>query len=294
MKKPLELDQCQMRLSTEIGVNNPAFSSFDLKALELHSLPQECHISIQIGLNGLSYCIRNDKEILGIESYEQSLSQIEKIFKENNWLSKRYVSSIISITTKKSTLVPSTIFSNEYRKDLLKLNHRKIEELDILTDEISILDSHCVYGISKAEQDIITTHLPSSKVKHFSSRYIPHLLSENKNFDGQKMIVNVTHNQICISVFDHSKFIYHNVFNYKNAHDCIYYVLFTCEQVELNPENIVLEFMGDISKDDEIFTLAYTYVRTIEFSQRKVSVSQNIEKINSHNFYSLIHQHLCE
>lgn len=286
--------QCQTRLSTEIGVSNPAFSSFDLKVLELHSLSQECHISIQIGLNGLSYCVRNDKEILGIESYEQPLSQVENVIKENDWLSKGYASSNISITTKKSTLIPSTIFSNENKKDLLRLNHRKIEELDILTDDISILDSHCIYGVSKAEQDIITTHLPKSTVKHFSSRHIPHLLSENKNFDSQKMVVNVNYNQINISVFDHSRFIYYNVFNYKNPHDCIYYILFACEQVELNPENVTLEFMGDISKDDEIFTLAYTYVRNVEFSQRRVSISQNIEKINPHNFYSLIHQHLCE
>ncbi len=286
--------QCQTRLSTEIGVNNPAFSSFDLKALELHSLSQECHISIQIGLNGLSYCVRNDKEILGIESYEQSLSQVENVIKENDWLNKDYASSNISITTKKSTLIPSTIFSNENKKDLLRLNHRKIEELDILTDDISIIDSHCIYGVSKAEQDIITTHLPKSTVNHFSSRYIPHLLSENKNFDSQKMVVNVSYNQINISIFDHSRFIYYNVFNYKNAHDCIYYILFACEQVELNPEKMTLEFMGNISKDDEIFTLAYTYVRNVEFSQRRVSISQNIEKINPHNFHSLIHQHLCE
>ena len=108
------------------------------------------------------------------------------------------------------------------------------------------------------------------------------------------MIVNVTYNQIVMSVFEHSKLIYYNVFNYKNAHDCMYYILFACEQVELNPENIVLEFMGDISKNDDIFNLAYTYVRTVEFSQRLVAISQNIEQINSHKFYSLIHQHLCE
>lgn len=278
----------------ETGVSNPAFSSFDLKALELHSLPQDCHLSVQIGLNGLSFCIRNKDEILGIESYEQPLSQVEDVIRDNVWLSKDYASSNISFTTKKSTLLPSVIYSSENKKELLRLNHRKIEELDILADNISVIDGYCIYGISKAEQDIVSTYLPNSTVKHFCSKYLPHLISENKNFDGQKMIVNVTYNQIVMSVFEHSKLIYYNVFNYENAHDCMYYILFACEQVELNPENIVLEFMGDISKNDDIFNLAYTYVRTVEFSQRLVAISQNIEQINSHKFYSLIHQHLCE
>jgi len=283
-----------MRQSMETGVNNPAFSSFDLKAIALHSLPQDCHLSVQIGLNGFSFCIRNEKEILGIESYEHPLSQLENSIKNCEWLSKDFASSTISFTTKKSTLVPSAVFSNDNKKELLKLNHRKVEELDVLVDEISVIDSLCVYGISKAEQDIITTYLPNSTVKHFCSRYIPHLLSENKNFEGKKIVANLTYNQIIISIFDHSKFIYYNVFNYKNAHDCIYYILFACEQLELNPENTVLEFMGEVSKNDEVFELAYTYVRTVEFSQRKVAISQNIEKIDSHKFYSLIHQHLCE
>lgn len=278
----------------ETGVSNPAFSSFDLKALELHSLPEECHLSVQIGLNGLSFCIRNEKEILGIESYEHPLSQIEDTIKNNEWLSKEYLSSNISFTTKKSTLIPSTLFSNENKKELLRLNHRKIEELDVLAENILTIDSYCIYGISKAEEDIITTHLPNSIVKHFSSRYIPHILSENKNFSGQKIVVNVTYNQITISVIDNSNLTFYNVFNYKNPHDCVYYLLFACEQLELNPENVILEFMGDISKNDEIYELAYTYVRNVEFSRRKIAVSQNIEKIHSHKFYSLIHQHLCE
>jgi hypothetical protein len=97
-----------------------------------------------------------------------------------------------------------------------------------------------------------------------------------------------------ITVIDHSKLVYFNVFNHKNAHDCIYFILFVCEQVNLNPEQLVLELMGDVKRDSEFYNLAYTYIRTVNFSKRLVKLSPNIDSLNKHEYYTLLHQHLCE
>ena len=80
----------------------------------------------------------------------------------------------------------------------------------------------------------------------------------------------------------------------QTAHDCIYYILFVCEQLELNPEHLLLELMGDVKKDSEFYDLAYTYIRHVNFAKRKVTLSPNIDSLLEHEHYTLLHQHLCE
>jgi uncharacterized protein YjaG (DUF416 family) len=278
----------------ETGVNKPIHSLFDLKALEALSIVDDCHISIQIGLNGFSFCIHKDSEILGLESYNYPLSQIEKSIESNKWIMREYASSNITISTKKFTLIPSTLYKNEDKKSYLEFNHIRSEKLEVLADEIPQIDSYSVYGISTAEQEIITTYFSKSTVKHFSSIHIPNMLANNKNNEDKKMIVNVDYKQMHITVIDHSKLVYFNVFNHKNAHDCIYFILFVCEQINLNPEQLVLELMGDVKKDSEFYNLAYTYIQTINFSKRLVKLSPNINSLDNHEYYTLLHQHLCE
>ena len=52
--------------------------------------------------------------------------------------------------------------------------------------------------------------------------------------------------------------------------------------------------MGDVKKDSEFYNLAYTYIRTINFSKRLVKLSPNINSLDNHEYYTLLHQHLCE
>lgn len=283
-----------MHLSMETGANKPTHSLIDTKILDSQSIDKDCHLSIQIGLNGFSFCIRNNAEILALESYNNSLSQLEDTIEKNKWLSKEYASTNISISTKKYTLVPSSLYKNEDRKKYLELNHIRTDQLDVLADEIKPIDSFSVYGISKAEQEIITTFFPKSTVKHFSSRHIPNMLVKHKNIEGQKMMVNIDYKQMHITVIDNSKLTYFNVFNHKNAHDCIYYMLFVCEQLELNPESLLLELMGNVKKESELYELAYTYIRNVNFSKRELRLTPNINSLLEHQYYTLIHQHLCE
>ena len=52
-----------------------------------------------------------------------------------------------------------------------------------------------------------------------------------------------------------------NSFQYKTPEDFIYYILFTCEQLQLNPETIPVQFLGAISEESDAFKIAYKYIR---------------------------------
>ena len=275
------------------GVNKPVHSLFDLRAIEAHS-ENECHLSIQIGLNGFSFCIHNKSEILGLESYNSPLSQLESTIEKSEWIIKNYASINTTINTKKSTLIPSSLFHVKDKDKYLNFNHTRTDNLEVLSDEIKQIDSYVVYGVSKAEQDIISTFFPKSTIKHFSTAHITNMLLLSKNEAEQKMFVNIDYKQMHICVTENNKLLFFNIFSYKNAHDCVYYILFVCEQLKLNPELIQLELMGEINKDSEIFNLIYTYIRSVSFTERLVKLSPSIDNIDKHQYHTLLHQHLCE
>ena len=124
--------------------------------------------------------------------------------------------------------------------------------------------------------------------------HITNMIAKYKNCEEKTMIVNVDYRLIHITVLDNTKLIFFNIFNYQTAHDCVYYILFICEQLELNPEHLSVELMGEIKKDSELYNLIYTYIRYVNFAKRSVNLSPNIDSLLEHEQYTLLHQHLCE
>lgn len=273
-------------------MNKPTFSSFDHKILEQLNTKIDCSISIELGLNGLAYAIFHNHQLVAIEWYNTPLSSLEAVFQKNDWLLKEFASSHICSTTSKFTLIPHMLFTDDKKANYLDFNHRKVDQLDVLTDKIDHIDSVCVYGVSKAEQDIVSTFFSKSTFTHFSTKYIPLLLTENKNLQAKKMLVHITYNQLYITVTENSSLLFFNLFGYSNEHDCTYYILFACEQLNLNPETIQLEFSGDISKDSKIYELVYTYIRHVSFRKNQQSISPVITGLENYSHIPLIHQHL--
>ena len=52
-----------------------------------------------------------------------------------------------------------------------------------------------------------------------------------------------------------------NSFEYSTAEDFIYYLLFTCEQLQLSPETIAVYLLGLIDENSEYFKMAYKFIR---------------------------------
>jgi hypothetical protein len=60
-----------------------------------------------------------------------------------------------------------------------------------------------------------------------------------------------------------SEVVIFNSFDYQTPEDFIYYVLFTAEQLSLNPENFPLELIGNIDSESDFFKIAYKYIRNV-------------------------------
>ena len=77
------------------------------------------------------------------------------------------------------------------------------------------------------------------------------------------MFVHLNAQHFEIIIVQNQNLLLFNSFDYKTPEDLIYYLLFTAEQLTLNPETLKLEFLGDINEEDAFFKIAYKYIRNV-------------------------------
>ena len=81
----------------------------------------------------------------------------------------------------------------------------------------------------------------------------------------------------------------YNCFEFKTKEDFIYYILFTAEQLHLNPEEFELILLGDIEKESELYTILYQYIRTIKFYS-PTKTHDILGSVSNHAYFSLLNQ----
>ncbi len=276
----------------EIGVNRPTHTFFDRSALSRSPIEQQ-HLSIQLGLEGFSFCIRDASRVLAFESYHQALSKLEETIADQDYLHKAYHSVNINFSSEKHTLIPASIYEPKRNKKYLKLNHHKIENQQFLSDKLKQIDAFLVYAISEPEMELINLFFPNANLKHYGTTLIESLLQ--KPTKAPTLYINIAKRKMDVLVIKNKELQLYNTFTYKSAEDFIYFALFVCEQLDLDPDQLDCCFFGEIEKNSSTYDLAHKYIRHIRFIKRneKVVLSPVINRLPEYYYYPLLHQHLC-
>jgi hypothetical protein len=130
----------------------------------------------------------------------------------------------------------------------------------------------------------------SFEYKHSSTVLLEILIGKFKNSSTTRFFVNVEDNFFQIIVLKNKQLEFYNSFNFKTKEDFIYYILFTSEQLQLNPEEFQLTFLGDIEKESELYEIAYTYIRNINFFESKHKIKSKFG-ISDHSCITLLNQY---
>ena len=85
------------------------------------------------------------------------------------------------------------------------------------------------------------------------------------------MYVNIRSDRFEIVILKNKELILFNSFEYKTEEDFVYYILFTAEQILLNPETFPLMLMGKINKNNNLYNAIYTYVRKVSIYNQETN-----------------------
>lgn len=232
-------------------------------------------LSIQISLSGLSFCILNrssntiehlknvsfDKKVTPFEALERLITVLET----NTIFEQSFDSVLLIYQNELSTCVPKSLFNEDNSADYLKFNAKILNTDFIAYDEISANDSINVFVPYVNINNYIFDRFGVFEYKHASTVLIQNLIQNIANSKHTELYLNVNKNHFEIVAIDKGQLMFYNTFEYQTKEDFIYFILFTVEQLKLDPEIILTKLMGDISKDDDLYKIVYKYIRFVEF-----------------------------
>ncbi|MGB5647445.1 DUF3822 family protein [Muriicola sp.] len=230
-------------------------------------------LSIQVSLNGLSFCILDTigKKIVKAEkqSFDNRLTPYEAQKELKRFIKKQqikeYAFSEVVVVHRNDlfSLVPKVLFDPNELANYLKFN-TKILANDLLEyDEIPAFEMVNVYVPFVNINNFIYELFGDFEFKHHGTVLIESLLSSNAHSSEGICYAYVTADELDLIVLQNKKLIFFNNFSYHTPEDFLYYLLFTWEQLHLDPSEMKLKLFGSIKEDDPMYSLCQSYVQNI-------------------------------
>ena len=253
-------------------------------------------LTLKIGLTGFSYrvCDTLQKNIVAFQ--EIHFDRNDKTKKVEDWyehaffnstdLRKSYDEVQVIHDNNLNTFVPNALFDEAYLGSYLQYN-TKVFETDFFThDSLEAYGMHNVYIPYVHLNNFLVDKFGQFDYQHAASILVRRLLDLSKNATEKKMFVHLAATHFEIIVLQNQHVLLYNSFDYKTPEDLLYYVLFTAEQLQLNPEQFPLEFLGNISTEYPVFQLVYAYVRNVNlFDMSHCKTNNNYSNaLNSEHF----------
>lgn len=229
------------------------------------------------------------KELIGV---------LKEIFEENNYLNAGFWKSIkLNIKNLKFSLVPNSLFSESYAKDILAVNctlgdhevlyyykHTSNDTINIFAAEFELIE-----WFKKTYPNKLV------EVLHHTSTMMEGILQYSTDNTAKNVFVNIEDSIVTIAVRDNNSMVFINNFKFITSNDLLYFILFTYDELDLNTDTIPLVLMGDIHKNSDNYSRLYKYIRNISFSHKPLGIKfgYKFDDITDHYYFGLYNTILC-
>lgn len=276
---------------------NVVDSSFDLNKTSNY------HISIQIGLDGFSFCVldvfRNKYILLRhiplIVGKSQFLSKkVESIFDMEEILNNEFKSVSISYSTNKSTLIPKEYTGTNLCDQIASLTTNIERFEDFKADNIPGTEYKIIYFYPSELISLLNRKFTQYTFTHKS---VPLLFSINNQDSGKSnnIILNFEKKYIRVIAFKNERMVFFNSFFYKNETDFLYYILNTLLSINSSPEKDEIFIGGFISSESNYIRQLKKYFNKITFLKPAgdYNFGNFFNKTQAHQFVSLFNTYKC-
>jgi len=240
----------------------------------LENSKSEYHkLSIQVSLNGLSFCVLDtlSNTILASEKlvFENELTpyavqkEIKQLFEKNKIKDVKFSEVVVIHRNNLFSLVPQALFNKEELANYLKFNTKILANDHLEYDEIKSMDMVNVYVPFMNINNYIYDLFGEFEFMHHGTILIQMLTNSHGNIIEPICYIHIIEGHLDITVISNKKLILYNNFSYNTREDFIYYLLFTLEQLKLDTETTKLKLFGSIEEGDELYNMCHQYVRDI-------------------------------
>jgi hypothetical protein len=281
-----------MLIPVEIGLNYMTLQRTN--SIEKHI---DERLSVQVSLTGLSFLMtkRSTSDVAFFFEHhfearlapEEILDQIEMLFLDHAELQQDFNEVTVIYATDLYSVVPSSLFDETKASEYLKFNSKILSNDFIATDQIDTYGLTVVYVPFININNFFFDRFGSFQYFHSTSILLRSLLNNEKNAIGTKTYIHVLKDTFDIAVIKKNALQLCNTHRFKTPEDFIYYILFTFEQLDLNPETAELVLCGNIDIEEETYKILYHYIRHISFFKSNSTIDDQLDGELPHNNYLL-------
>lgn len=163
-----------------------------------------------------------------------------------------------------NAFVPTALFDENFAGSYLQYNTRVFEGDAYAWDTVGSYDITNVYVPLMNINNYLIDRLGSFDYRNANSILVEKLLDASANAFERQVFVHIQDTHFEIVVTHGPKLLLFNSFEYSTAEDFLYYLLFTLEQLGMNPETVKVQLLGKINRENALYTLAYTYIRHVD------------------------------
>lgn len=230
-------------------------------------------LSIQAGLNGLSFCVTDTitHKILAFEKvsfHTQStpylmLKELKSKLDQSNAVGSSFSEVMVIHKNNMFGLVPRPLFNKDELPNYLKFNAKIMANDLIAYDEIPNQDIINVYIPYTNINNYIFDLFGAFEFKHSGTVLISTLLNQKRTTNEPVCYMQVSEKEMEMMVVSDKKLLFYNQFEYGTKEDFLYYLLFSLEQLQVDLGKVQLKMFGAIEEGDPIYELCHQYVDQI-------------------------------
>jgi hypothetical protein len=253
-------------------------------------------LSLQIAAAGMSFCVFDrlnwqvsNYNYIPFTKHVALEDELWRVFVQHPELKLQYDEVVVLHENSFNTFVPNALFDQNYPGSYLQYNTKVFEADFFAWDTLGSYDITNVYVPLMNVNNFLVERLGTFDYKNTNSVLVEKLLDASVNVDEKQVFVHVQETHFEIVVVHDQKLLLYNSFEYANAEDFLYYLLFTMEQLALNPETVKVWILGKIDESHPSFALAYTYIRNIALFEPDSTITKwTVDKeLALHNFILL-------
>ncbi|PKA84269.1 uncharacterized protein DUF3822 [Ulvibacter sp. MAR_2010_11] len=255
-------------------------------------------LSVQVTLTGLSFLVSvsdtkeivfySEKKFSSSSTPEELLVEMETVFSEKKELQTAFETVTLLYATNIYSLVPATLFDDSKASDYLKFNSKILANDFIAHDVIDMYEMVVVYVPFVNINNYLFDRFGSFQYHHACSVLLKSILDAEKHSQEPIVYLHVLDSTFDVIVVKNGGLQLCNTYSYKTPEDFIYYVLFSMEQLHLNPETIKTVLCGAISETDTTYEIVYRYIRNVAFAEKMPVAVHTSHSDSFHSNYLLV------
>jgi hypothetical protein len=199
------------------------------------------------------------------------------------------------IVSKEYTLVPDALFREGDEALYFKSAFNSSPSKLIYSQPVSQAALHVVFGIEEELQNEIRHLFQDPQIFHHSQALISDVVTNPLNSSLRQVRMCVHDDLIDVLVHTNKKLQLLNSFSWQTNEDILYYLIFICEQLEINPAETILNSSGKTEDGSELHQLLRNYFHDVLIRKKPAGVSLRFggNDLPFHFYFLLYNLSMC-